>query len=47
MSSLLKKLSVSIKIHVGLYSQTDTETDTDTVCLASFQIVDRIRRQSS
>ena len=44
MSSLLKKLSVSI--FQNSRSQ-DTETDTDTVCLASFQIVDRIRRQAS
>ena len=39
-ASLLKKLSISIKIHV--YSQTDMES-----CLVTFQIVDRIRRQSS
>ena len=38
MTSLLKKLSISIKI--GLINRYG-------VCLASFQIVDRIRRQSS
>ena len=34
-----------ISIYQNSRSQ-DTETDTDTVCLASFKIVDRIRRQS-
>ena len=38
MTSLLKKLSISIKI--GVFKRHG-------VCLASFQIVDRIRRQSS
>ena len=37
MSSLLKKV---ISIYQNSRSQ-DKETDTDTVCLASFQIVDR------
>jgi len=37
-TSLLKKLSISIKIHVVKRYE---------VCLVSFQIVDRTRRQSS